>query len=74
MVELRDLLAPVKQALDAWAGCVAGTIPIHRYLQLMVDVGFEGVDFEITNEQSVDGLPGAIGSAATRARKPVNPS
>jgi arsenite methyltransferase len=71
MVALRDLPAPVKQALDAWAGCVAGTIPIDRYRQLMVEAGFEAVDFEITNEQSVEGLPGAIGSAAIRARKPV---
>ena len=70
MVALRELPAPVKQALDAWAGCVAGTIPIERYRQLMVDAGFEAVDFEITNEQAVEGLPGAIGSAAIRARKP----
>src|SRR5439155_1766098 len=47
MVALRDLPAPVKQALDAWAGCVAGTIPVQHYRQLMVDAGFEGVDFEI---------------------------
>ena len=71
MVELRDLPPQVKQALDAWAGCVAGTIPIEQYRRLMVDAGFESVDFEITNEQSVDGLPGAIGSAAIRARKPL---
>lgn len=71
MVELRDLPAPVKEALDAWAGCVAGTIPVERYRQLIVEAGFEAVDLEITNEQSVEGLPGAIGSAAIRARKPA---
>ncbi|SRR6266545_2700991 len=71
MVELRDLPAPVKQALDAWAGCVAGTIPVQQYRQLMVDAGFEGVDLEITNEQAAGGLPGAIGSAAIRAHKPL---
>jgi SAM-dependent methyltransferase len=69
MVELRDLPAPVKQALDSWAGCVAGTIPIEQYRRLMVEAGFEAVDFEIANEQAVGGLPGAIGSAAIRARK-----
>jgi arsenite methyltransferase len=72
MVELRELPPPVEQALDAWAGCVAGTIPIDRYRQLLVEAGFEAVDFEITNEQAVDGLPGAIGSAAIRARKPLD--
>jgi SAM-dependent methyltransferase len=71
MVELRDLPAPVKQALDAWAGCVAGTIPVERYRRLLADAGFEGIDVEITNEQSVEGLPGAIGSASIRARKPL---
>jgi SAM-dependent methyltransferase len=70
MVELRDLPPPVKQALDAWAGCVAGTIPVERYRELLVDAGFEAVELEITGEQAVDGLPGAIGSAAIRARKP----
>jgi arsenite methyltransferase len=74
MVQLRELPAPVKQALDAWAGCVAGTIPVERYRQLLVDAGFEAVEFEITNEQAVDGLPGAIGSAAIRARRPVTAS
>jgi SAM-dependent methyltransferase len=72
MVALHELPAEVQSALDAWAGCVAGTIPIDDYRQLMVDAGFEGVDFEITQEQSVEGLPGAIGSAAIRARKPAN--
>jgi SAM-dependent methyltransferase len=72
MVELRDLPAPVKQALDAWAGCVAGTIPVQQYRQLMVEAGFEAVDFEITNEQTVEGVPGAIGSAAIRAQKPLS--
>jgi hypothetical protein len=72
MVELRELPAQVKQALDAWAGCVAGTIPIETYRRLMIDAGFEAVDFEITNEQTVEGLPGAIGSAAIRARKPLS--
>jgi arsenite methyltransferase len=71
MVALRDLPPQVKQALDAWAGCVAGTIPVGQYRQLMEGAGFVDVDFEITNEQSVEGLPGAIGSAAIRARKPL---
>lgn len=71
MVQLRDLPPAVKGALDAWAGCVAGTIPVEEYRRLLVDAGFEAVDFEITNEQAVDGLPGAIGSAAIRARRPT---
>lgn len=73
MVELRPLPLPVKQALDAWAGCVAGTIPIEEYRRLLLDAGFESVDFEITKEQAVEGVSGALGSAAIRAGKPLSP-
>jgi arsenite methyltransferase len=71
MVELRPLPEAVKQDLDARAGCIAGTIPVEDYRQLLVEAGFESPDFEITGEQGVAGLPGAIGSASIRARKPV---
>ena len=71
MVELRPLTEAVKQDLDARAGCIAGTIPVEDYRQLLVDAGFESPEIEITGEQSVEGLPGAIGSASIRGRKPV---
>ena len=70
MVELRPLPEAVKRDLDARAGCIAGTIPVQDYRQLLVDAGFESPDFEITSEQGVQGLDGAIGSASIRARKP----
>src|SRR5215472_18588623 len=72
MVQLRELPAFVKRALDAWAGCVAGTIPVEEYGELLAGAGFEAVDFEIADEQAVAGLPGAIASAAIRARKPAS--
>ena len=71
MVELRPLPAAVKKELDAWAGCIAGTIPVEDYRQILVGAGFEAPDIEITNEQGVSGLPGAVGSASIRARKPA---
>jgi len=70
MVELRSLPPVVKEKLDAWAGCIAGTIPVEDYRQILVGAGFEAPDIEITNEHGVEGLPGAIGSASIRARKP----
>ena len=70
MVELRPLPPVVKEKLDAWAGCITGTIPVHDYRQILVMAGFEAPDIEITSEQGVAGLPGAIGSASIRARKP----
>jgi arsenite methyltransferase len=70
MVELRPLPEVVKQDLEARAGCIAGTIPVEDYRQLLIEAGFESADIEITGEQGVQGLPGAIGSASIRARKP----
>jgi arsenite methyltransferase len=71
MVELRPLPEAVKRDLDARAGCVAGTIPVDDYRRLLLEAGFEAPEIEITGEQGVDGLPGAIGSASIRARKPA---
>jgi SAM-dependent methyltransferase len=72
MVELRPLPAIVKRDLNAHAGCIAGTIPADDYRQLLIDAGFESPDILITSEQSVQDLPGAIGSASIRARKPAD--
>jgi arsenite methyltransferase len=70
MVELRPLPEAVKQDLDLRAGCIAGTIPVDDYRRLLVEAGFESPDFQITGEQGVEGLDGAIGSASIRAYKP----
>ena len=71
MVELKPLPDPVKQDLDAIAGCIAGTIPVERYRELLLEAGFQVPEIEITGEQSVEGMAGAIGSASVRARKPA---
>jgi SAM-dependent methyltransferase len=70
MVELKPLPAGVKKAVDAWAGCVSGTIAIDRYRQLLQEVGFQAVEIDVTQEYGVEGLEGAIASAAVRGRKP----
>jgi SAM-dependent methyltransferase len=74
MVELEALPAQVKSAMDAWAGCVAGTIPVDQYRAAVVDAGFSGVEIEITNTYGPGeaGLPegsGKIASAFIRAAK-----
>lgn len=75
MVELEPLPAAVKSGLDAWAGCVAGTIPVDRYRDALRDAGFHKIDIEITNsfvpgEAGLPEGPGRIGSAHIRAEKP----
>jgi arsenite methyltransferase len=74
MVELEPLPAQVKSAMDAWAGCVAGTIPVDAYRAAVLEAGFDAVDIEITNIYGPGeaGLPagsGKIASAFIRATK-----
>ena len=74
MVELEPLPPHLKSAMDAWAGCVAGTIPVDAYRAAVLDAGFETVVIEITNsfDPGEAGLPdasGRIGSASVRASK-----
>lgn len=76
MVELEPLPESVKTALDAWAGCVAGTIPVDDYQVSLREAGFTDVSIEVTNSfgPGEAGLPegtGKIGSAHIRARKPA---
>jgi arsenite methyltransferase len=74
MVEIEPLPAAVKAAVDAWAGCVAGTIPVEAYRKALTDVGFGQLEVEITNTfgPGEAGLPdgaGKIASAHIRALK-----
>jgi SAM-dependent methyltransferase len=76
MVELEPLPPQLKSAMDAWAGCVAGTIPIDAYRAAVTGAGFDGVEIEITNSfgPGEAGLPdgsGKIASAFIRASKPL---
>ena len=76
MVEVEPLPAQVKSAMDAWAGCVAGTIPADSYRAALIGAGFKSVEIEITNSFSPGeaGLPegsGKIASAFIRAIKPA---
>ncbi len=77
MVEIEPLPADVKARLDAWAGCVAGTIPVDEYSAMLREAGFANVDLEITRAfgPGEAGLPagtGKIASAYIRAIKPVS--
>jgi len=76
MVEIEPLPIEVKSALDAWAGCVAGTIPVEAYRAALLDAGFTDVEVELTHTfgPGEAGLPagsGKIASAYIRAAKPV---
>jgi SAM-dependent methyltransferase len=75
MVEIEPLLAELKGAVDAWAGCVAGTIPVESYRDAVTAAGFTELEIEVTNTfgPGEAGLPegsGKIASAFIRATKP----
>src|SRR5205823_1091635 len=71
MTELGPLEPAVKQALDQWAGCISGTIPIGDYRNALVTAGFADIDFEIHATENKPGVDGKVGSAYIRARKPL---
>jgi arsenite methyltransferase len=69
-VELETLAPEVKKATDAWAGCVAGTIPVDEYSALLVSAGFQEPEIQVHTVTEVPG-GGKLGSAYIRAAKPV---
>src|SRR5258706_2602975 len=70
MVELEPLEPALKKQLDAWAGCLSGTIPIAEYRAGLIDAGFADPDFQVHATESMPGVDGKVGSAYIRARKP----
>jgi arsenite methyltransferase len=74
MVEIDPLPAPVKAALDSWAGCIAGTVPVEEYRQMLEHVGFQAVHIEVSREYAPPPFEGRIASAAVRAINPLRPA
>jgi len=71
MVELETLDPSIKTNLDALAGCIAGTIPIDQYRAELIQAGFPDAEFDVHATQSFPDVPGKVGSAYIRARKPA---
>jgi SAM-dependent methyltransferase len=69
MVELEALSPDMKKRLDAWAGCISGTIPIDDYRSVLEQAGFVDVQFDVHDIQQLEDA-GKVGSAYIRARKP----
>ncbi|HEX6548644.1 MAG TPA: arsenite methyltransferase [Candidatus Dormibacteraeota bacterium] len=70
MVEVETLAPEIKRAVDSWAGCVSGTIPVEEYRALLLEAGFAGPEIEVHSTQTFP-AGGSIGSAYVRARKPA---
>jgi len=70
MVALEELPAETKRRLDAWAGCIAGTITVDRYVAGLTAAGFSEIDVDVTRELVIDGVEGRVASAYIRATRP----
>jgi len=53
--------------LEAWAGCIAGTLEEETYRNLLQEAGFTGIEVEVTRRYSLDDIAesGARASLAT---------
>jgi len=74
LVELEPLAPAVKRNLDAWAGWVAGTIPVQTYTGMLREAGFTDSQVEVREAVGPADHGGRIGSASIRARKPKEPA
>lgn len=73
MVQIEELSPEARNAIDQWAGCVSGTIPVDEYRSHLENAGFTDVDIDVHSEQELEGQ-GRIGSAYIRAhRGPATP-
>ncbi len=52
VVVLGELPAPVRQSMEAWAGCIAGALPAGEYLVKLRAAGFEAPAVQITRTYS----------------------
>jgi len=71
MVELEPLAPEIKKRVDAWAGCISGTIPVQRYRATLVAAGFSDPEIDVHAVQTMSAGEGKIGSAYIRARRPA---
>lgn len=77
MVEVETMPDDLRSSLSAWAGCIAGALPIDRYEGLLAHAGFEDVAFEEVqayhgSDVGLGQLPGAVASMLISARRPAD--
>lgn len=46
VVSLRDVSPEIKKQAELWAGCIAGTISIDEYTQILKELGFKNIKIE----------------------------
>ncbi len=71
MVALQPL--PEQAAADParWSSCISGALTVEQYERLLGEAGFDGLEVEVHDRDSAPDLPGMVGSAYIRGRKPA---
>jgi N-acetylglutamate synthase-like GNAT family acetyltransferase/SAM-dependent methyltransferase len=62
----------VRQDMAAWTGCLAGALDESDYKQLLIDAGFEDVEFETTRVLGAADLGGDCGCSAPGAEEDLD--
>jgi len=70
MVAVEELAPEIKRDVDAWAGCIAGSIPVDEYTALLNEAGFADISIDVHDVLEMPGGTGRIGSAYIRATRP----
>jgi SAM-dependent methyltransferase len=70
VVKIEELSPQIQRGVDAWAGCISGSIPVAEYRAHLEGAGFTEVEIEIHDEHPIAGQ-GRIGSAYVRAHRGV---
>lgn len=65
LVTEKELPDEVRQAVSAWAACIAGAVPVSEYVRLMGEAGFVDVQATPTREYGM-----GVVSTLVRGRKP----
>ena len=76
MVEVEPLGDALRPSLEAWAGCIAGAMPLDRYRELLEGAGFCDIAFEELHTYRGSDIgagdqPGAVASMLVWARRPA---
>lgn len=62
IVQTQELAPEARAAMDQWAACVSGSIPVDEYRSSLENAGFTDVDIDVYSEQELEGQ-GRIGNA-----------
>jgi ubiquinone/menaquinone biosynthesis C-methylase UbiE len=68
MVAVDELSAELKRDVDAWAGCISGSIPVTEYEHLLRHAGFADIAIDVHDLLSRCRAAGAASGAPTSAR------